>query len=539
MRSRLEEGMKNTFPSYIKKSDRLIQLEIFDRYLDGKQYDHLSREFDEDQVPGYSVPTYVPMRDRKPSIQYGLPKMVARAVARKLFAGRHAPSFVLEDDPEMVKEIVDLLKEASAESEMLETVTLGSVGSACMAFKFVKTPDSEEPQLALNTYRAKICFPEFDQLKELKKLRIAYLVTGAWFIDLGYAIDAHDEAVDAQKNYWFIEDLTRSEEIHYFPIKESQWNPVDGLPEPGAIFPERNKEKKAELVRITEGDLKLVKHDLGIVPAQWFRNLFGGEFPNGDSLFEPALDNLIIYDYGMSQLDLGIKNCAIPMVQIIGSPISPVGQDGQPIPRSPSRYIQFEPEFKGMDGGSTGKQGAELIEPTGEGMAVGITYYEKIKKDMTQEIASSRKDPDKVTTAMSGKGMEMVEEEFSDLTMELRLNYGSNGYLKLVKKILRAAIKLKLSRFEGLTEKAIAKLELAWPDLHQMGPQEYMQFTQGLAQAQESGLLTQRQAADTHRGKVDVPGSVTGEKLPKPLPKGTLTGQGGSPTKEKKANGSK
>lgn len=495
MRALIESQVK--IPDWARSNPRLKRLYIHDRWLDGTIYDDLQNEFHQDTRPPNQ---FIPMHKRKPAGRWRLPRAAASQIARKLFAGRHAPDLTHEN-PEVVKKLLGLVREAKLVSRMLQACQWGSVGSALITFKITKDFTGVQ-RVVTNVHRSRDCFPVFDQHQELKSVRIAYLVRGDWFIANGITtcvFDAanksrkHDDAVvKPNEDYWFIKDLTREEEIHHQPIRSYDWNPISGKP---------------ELVRqITDGDLAPFKHNLKIVPAHWLVNLSGGSFPDGACTFEDALDNVIEYDYTMSQIGLGVKNSACPHVVMKGKPVQQRDQNGQLIPWSPSRYLQFEQERKDVEGITDGGGDAKLLEPTGQGMQVGIRdYCRQLKKDGIESIALSRKDPDKVTTAMSGKGIELIEEEFYDLMHELRTGYGDEGYLVLVKKIGHAAIAVDHPLAKDLSEEEINEVALAWPQVHDMSGNEYQQFTAGLSSGVESGFLDINEAAELHKAQIDMP----------------------------------
>lgn len=497
MRDTIEKYALRSVPRWQVNNPRLRQLALFDQYLDGTIYKNLPYEFYQD-VKFDDV--HINFYKRKPNVKFNLARLASTSIARKLFAGRHAPTLIL-DNPDSLKKIQDLLNSSNLESEMINLVTRGAVGSVCALFRIVATDDG--PQLVIDVERAIDCYPRFDAAKELVELRIIKEVGGYWFLDNGVVADNKGEAIDPKKKYWLIKKIDKIEEVHFKPIQINLWNPYS--------------DQTAQVVRIAEGTLGPVEHELKMVPAQWFLNMSGGEFPDGGCLFEPALENIITYDFGMSQLWLGLMNSACPITVISGRLLEFKGEDGKPIPRSPSRVLQFESTTKDDDGLMEEGGTAKFLETNGMGFTAGQAYYRQIKKDAAEQICSSRKDPDKVTTSMSGKGMELVEEEFTDLVMELRTSYGQNGYLKLVKKIVRAAIRAKHPLVSGLTEQEVQKLMLSWPDLHEMSAQEQQLFTQSLEQGQEAGVVDQQQAADIYRGKMDIP--QTSRKLPKKKPK--------------------
>jgi hypothetical protein len=89
-----------------------------------------------------------------------------------------------------------------------------------------------------------------------------------------------------------------------------------------------------------------------------------------------------------------------------------------------------------------------------------------------EQIAASRKDPDKMKAPLSGRAMEYLDEESNDLVMDLRSQYGEDGALPLIKKIAMAA---KL-----MGDNAVGGIQLQWPRLFQPTPDELFALMQAL-----------------------------------------------------------
>lgn len=504
MRQRLESKATAALSSWQRSDPRLKRLCLMDMYLDGTIYDCLAHEYDKESAAadGLSMPRQISMSERKPSTRLGAAKTAARNVARKLFAGRHAPSLICEEHPEAIVKIHKYLREGSVQKEMIGLVVRGSVGSVCGTFKNVEI--TNEIKLVFSTHRASECFPFFDPSKELEKLYLVREVKGAWFIAQGVTKTFNGADVEESLSYFYVRLLDKNREVFFKPILTVDWNPVKG--------------PFSKLVEIADGPLAPTVHNLGFVQAQWFVNMSGGEFPDGDCLFEPALDNIVTYDYNLSQMDLGLKNAACPVTVLKGKLVQYTDEDGKPIPRPATRYLHFETGTKDPDGMAEEGGNASLLETTGQGFLADLKLLELLKKNISEQISSSRKDPDKVTTAMSGAGIELIEEEFMDLVFELRTCYGEDGYLKLVKKMCLSGIRAGHRLLKGITKEIVEALDLGWPDLHDLSPQDYQQFTAGLLQAETGGVIDQQQAQDLHRAKIDVPMSNARKGSAKPVP---------------------
>lgn len=467
---------------------RYQRLEILDRIREGTLYDHLNRTFRKDTDSNGEMIT---MERRKPTTKFNIARMVSRMCARKLFAGRHAPTISHPEKPEVAEAVRALSQEGGMGRNMLKTVNWGSVGSAAVPFRILNqtTKKGSVKRLVVECFKPMFCTPVFDVFQELKLLRVQYLVPGYTLVMDDYLVDYKGKPIEPRKKYWFIKDTDTKSETIYFPIPENEWIPIDN-----------NKEKL-----LTDDDL-INEHGLGFVPAHWFTNLSDGVHPDGACTFSDSKECIVEIDYVMSSIGLGVHYNAAPQVVIKGNMVNVVDEEGNSIARGPTRYLHFEAESVDPDGGKHGEGGADLLEMTGEGIKVGINdYMRELRKMALEQISASRKDPDKVTTAMSGKGIELIEQEFMDLVHELRTSYGDEGYLKFMKKASVAAIEVGHPLLKGIDIKDIDAISLDWPPLYELSAAEFQQLTSGLKEAVGLALFEEEEARQYMRAQIDVP----------------------------------
>src|ERR1700759_2853699 len=103
-------------------------LDILRRVLDGSLYDALPYQFlDERTASG----EYIPLRSRRPSVRYGLSRVVVENSVSLLFSEGHFPSIDCSD--RQVKSVLaDVVKEAKLNQVMTEAAVRGSIGSAAI-----------------------------------------------------------------------------------------------------------------------------------------------------------------------------------------------------------------------------------------------------------------------------------------------------------------------------------------------------------------------------------------------------------------------
>jgi hypothetical protein len=429
-------------PSWMGSVDqdtRWRRLTVFDLILDGKFYDHLKHDFYTEKLAGGGE---VAIQDRRPSVQYRLPRYAARWAARKMFAGRHIPQ-VASEDAKVQTAIASLLSQIRVWPTMFEAAYRGSVGSVAITFRAING------KIGLNVWRAAVCTPEFDDLGDLRALTVHYVVPGRDLLRLGF------RDIESQAGYWFIRHYDENQEITFRPIEKSKWNPVDG--DPGLLIP-------------ADGEMPTINHGLGFVPAVWIANL-GGTPPDGACLWEDAIPNSIEIDYLMSQGARGTRYNSAPELVTQGRIIN-LPDDGDMV-RSPTRYLAFDAATRLEDGSTIGGGDAKLLEMSGAGAEATIKLVEELKKMALEQIGLVQKDPSKLPGPLSGRAMEFLDEDSHDVAMQWRSTYGDGGALPLIRKIVKV-LSPKVDT-DGLW--------LRWPRLYQPTPQDLVDMTNALRMA--------------------------------------------------------
>lgn len=470
---------KIQYPEWVNRVPRYRQLDLRDRLLCGTFYDHLKAAFYDEIDQSKAL---ILLEDRRPAAQFRLPSMVARWSNRKLFAGRHRPKLRIKGNAPAAKpaagdapakktpnvnaklgKVNTLLRRSRFWQKMGEAVFFGSVGAVAVTFKVEGAGD--DARLALSLWQAKYCKPSFDEFGNLSQLRVQYTTTAAQLRAAGITADMDGKPLEDAVSYWYVRDYLTEQEVTYGPIKQTDWNPVDGF----------TADKNKTLKPIAD---MTVSHDLGFVPGHWFVNLVGGEGSDGACTWGDAIPNSIDLDYTLSQIGRGIRYNSAPQLVTIGEVIG-----GGDITRGPSAAISMRAGYKDEDGQTYGEGDAKLLEMSGTGVAAALSFIDHLRNYALEQIAASRKDPDKMKAPLSGRAMEYLDEDSNDLVMELRTQYGEDGALPLIKKIALAAEVLKPDDVGGLT--------LQWPRMFQPTPDELFALVQSLQIAVDPLKATQ------------------------------------------------
>ncbi len=489
------------YPPWAQAQGRFVRLDALDRFLDGTIYDHLEFSFYDEQDAGGN---YVPIQSRRPSAQLNLPNMVAKMLARKLFAGRHAPRLT-HDRPEVAAWLRDVVARGALYERMLQACVWGSVGSVAATFRLV------DDGLHVDIWRAKYCYPTFAPDGALEKLSVQYTVGGRELRTRGFSVDRSGEEISVHRNYWFVRDWTRSEELTYIPVAQEIYNPYEG-----ALTPEGT---------LVVDDSRTVVHKLDFVPGVWMVNLAGGSAPDGVCTWEAAVDLSLDADYTLSQIGRGVRYNAAPQLVIVGD-LKGDDENNSMIQRGPVTVLQFPSSARTEDGASRGNGDAKLLEMVGNGTQAGMKYVEYTRRLALEAISVSRKNPEEARGTLSGRAMELMDDSFFDLVHELRSAYGEEGFGALLRKIAVALVVTGRAP-PDVSVQDVRAFGMRWPRLYGATPQDEVTLIEGMSMATQNNLIDADTAKsylwahlDLEDYKTDTPIGSSGaqEPLDQPTP---------------------
>jgi hypothetical protein len=498
MRQYIGNKFKNSLDTWAQQDPRYVRLAELDAHLDGKFYDVQPYSFYQETTSGGMQGEYVYIKDRRPSFRFNVYNMLANQTARKLFAGPHAPK--LKHPSKKFKKAFEAIKqECDLESKMIEAAHWGSVGSVCTVFKIVPFKSGGKPcsKVVVTNYRAKQCTPLFNDLAELARLFIHYPVFGQDYLLQGIDTDWEGKLIDAETAYWVIQELNAYSEIVYMPIKLTDWKP-SALVSPRLVAQYTHARK--ETGEILPG----VAHDLGFVPAHWHQFRTGELKPyDGVCYWDPAVPVIIDLDYTVSQIGGGVRYNSVPQVVVKGEIVNPAPDGG--MGRGAAKFLQLKPDMKEGDAEEKNND-AYMLEAKGDGMKVGLEHWAALALRIAmQQICASLTDPNKMTTAMSGLGMQIMNAEYYDLAHELRGIFGDNGYLKILKKIAVACMLKNHLLADGFTHEIIDALTFGWPPLSPIGMIEFEAMCRGLSELCKTEIWDRETAAEFSTSQIDMP----------------------------------
>jgi len=405
---------------------RTRRLDILNRILQGTFYDTLPYEFHQERD---ADGTYIPLRQRRPSVRYALPRLVVEDSVALLFSDGHFP-VIDSDDPAVRGELARIIKDSRLNTAMTEAALRGSIGSVVVLLRFLKQ------RVYVDVKETLFLTPIWDNTEPDCLLRLVerFKVRGVELLSQGY------EILDGEADYWFCRSWDAQDETWYLPTRVGdQGSPIID-------------------------DARSVHHGLGFVPAVWIKNLPGGDGPDGACTFSAAIDAAIEIDYQLSQAGRGLKYSSDPTLLIK----EPACAEGLSVRGAANALVVSE------------KGDARLLEIGGTAAQAVIEYVRTLRELALESVHGNRTDASRLSAAASGRALEMMNQGLLWLSDNLRTSYGESGLLPLARMILRAGSIYPL-RAGGRPIPALdanATLTLRWPDWYPTDASDRLQDAQ-------------------------------------------------------------
>ncbi|MNS36629.1 hypothetical protein D3C72_688230 [compost metagenome] len=398
---------------------RTRELTIRRAILDGRLYDVLTREFDEEKDGN----TYVPIRKRKPSVQTGtaLCRTVVEQTTSMLFGDDRFPA-VSAGDPKANDLFAEFIRETRLVEKMRDAAHRGSVGSVAIHMRVLPNRQNKH-RTYFDVYDTQFLTPEWDAFEPDRLIKITERkrTKGRELKRLGYAI-AKD---DLDKTYWFVRVFDEEAERWFLPVENA---------DEAESFPDT---------------LRSVQHDLGFCPWVWIKNLHGGDGIDGKCTFEAGIKTCIEIDYLASQVGRGLKYSMDPLL-VIKEPPAPAAVDRTGSALDPEVHIGWtDAAGQSLDqplqrGGDT----ALVLDPTGDAYQLELSgtaaqavmaQVEKLRQYAVEAMQGSLVNPDQINSHQGAKALEILHAPLIRLTDNLRSTYGENGLLALLRMFLMAS----------------------------------------------------------------------------------------------------
>jgi hypothetical protein len=418
---------------------RVRRLDILARVLNGTIYDGLPYQFHEERN---GAGEYVPLRMRRPSVRYGLCRIVVEDSVALLFSAAHFPTVDCAD-ADLANVFADLMRETRLNEVMIDAAIRGSVGSVA---------------LLMRVLRGRVFFSVLDSLyltpvwdaaapDTLSRVTEMYKVSGADLAAQGY------DCVDIVTVYWFQRVWDAEAETWFLP-----WAVNDPLAGP------------------VPDVARSVVHGLGFVPIVWIRNLPGGDAVDGACTFRAAIETCIEIDYQLSQAGRGLKYSSDPTLLIK----EPATSDLEIVKGAGNALVVSE------------RGDAKLLEIGGTACEAVISYVRTLREFALEAVHGNRASPEKLTTAQSGRALELMNQGLIWLADNLRISYGDGGILPLLKMVVQASAKFPLTVMGEAfpTVPVMPRLTLRWPRWYPLSADDRLKEAQAIATLTGAGQLS-------------------------------------------------
>jgi hypothetical protein len=436
------ETICQTIPADPKLAPRARRLDIYRRVLEGTIYDALPYAFGDERN---GAGEYIPLRARRPSVRYGLCRIVVEDSVALLFSAGHFPTVVC-DDPAIEALLGDVMRECRLNTIMIDAALRGSVGSVAILMRVLKG------RVFCSVLDTLYLTPvwQTDAPDTLASVTERYKVKGDALIEQGYP------NIDAGQYYWFQRVWDSMSETWFWP---------QGMADDTAPM-------------IDEG--RSVHHGLGFVPLVWIRNLPGGDAIDGACTFRAAIETGIEIDYQLSQAGRGLKYASDPTLLIK----EPATTDRELVKGAGNALIVSE------------KGDAKLLEIGGTASAAVIEYVRTLREMALESVHGNRANADRLSAAQSGRALELMNQGLIWLADNLRISYGEGGLLALLRMVLRARARFAIRVMGQVIPDVDAqvRLGLRWPRWYPASADDRLKEAQAIATLVNAGQMSRETA---------------------------------------------
>ncbi|GBQ63846.1 phage portal protein [Ameyamaea chiangmaiensis NBRC 103196] len=389
--------------------------------------------------------------------------MVEDSVAL-LFGDCHWPD-VVSDDHEITTALRIFASDTNLAALMTEAAIRGSIGSTAILFEI----ESGKPRLRL--LDTSLLDPVWDEVDgDLLRVSERFIVAGQALRDRGFSVSDDDLAT----RFVWHRVWDRSCCIVYEPCKVGS-------------------SEGANVDRV-----HTIIHDFGFVPIVWIRNLAAAnstDRPDGECTFERAIDTVIEADYLLSQAGRGLKYSSDPTLVLKTGGINrdPVAREGGVV-----SALTLPPEGD-----------AKLLEINGNSANAVLNHYRELRALVLEQLHGSRAHADHLTSQVSGKAMERLNQPLIWIAERLRHSYGRGGLVQIYR--MACEFSKRLSGGLVLSSGAVIGMEplglgLRWPPWYPPGEGELQQLSASLQTAIQGGFMDAGDAAHIFMGAVNIAG---------------------------------
>ena len=393
-------------------------LDILHRVLDGTLYNVLPYQFHEERSLGGE---YIPLRSRRPSVRYGLSRVVVEDSVSLLFSEGHFPTI----------DCAGTANSSICSCRYCErgTPQPGYDGGRNLRFGWFRSDSYESPAWAciLSGVGHYLPYARLGSKSPdlLSRVIERYKVAGQRLVENGYEISNPD--ID----YWFERQWDAEYEtmVHSSGSRQRRiiWN--------------RFRTQRSDTVWI-------LCRSSGCETYRADRQL--ATRTTAACTFRAAIETQIEIDYQLSQAGRGLKYSSDPTLLIK----EPATSDGQIVKGAGNALVVSE------------KGDARLLEIGGTASAAVMEYVRTLRELALESVHGNRANADRLTAAQSGRALELMNQGLLWLADNLRVSYGETALLSLARMVVRASQIYPLQAMEEGRIPALdpsARLSIKWP----------------------------------------------------------------------------
>lgn len=339
--------------SYMCGSRRFAILDALEAYYRCTQYD--GRKYDwngamrgygqaADIAPGW----YVPLRQRRPSARYDLPRLIVRRFSSMIFGTERFPQIIVDGDEDAQDYVRALSKAAKLPAKMLELRNKGGAqGAAGVSFGFIEGL----PRVTIHNAKHITILSWADRYEQRPKEVL--------------------ESYSYQRTVWDQLSGKPKEVTLYFARYWSEdvevvWDPI-----PAEVAREPGWMTKVKSTTTT--------HGYGFCPFYWVQNLPDCDGQDGDSDYEGQCDTFDEVNTLLSATGKGTVANVDPTLVIKDDRKNNTGQIA-----------------KGSENAIWSKGGAEYLELKGESLKAALALLAEYKQEVLDTVGVVLGDPDKM-----------------------------------------------------------------------------------------------------------------------------------------------
>lgn len=450
----LVEGIgsgKYGFP--LGASTRYKRLDAYERLLNGTIYEHLLYPFD---MEVDSSKKYVSLLKRRPSVRYGLPKIIVNQHASMTFGEQHFPHVrcIHPKDSEQTDEqkateeaCQALIRTLKLAAIMQEAIRKGSIGSAAL---IAKIRDNGMP--AIEVVAGKEAKPEIiDEIdyENIPALNRIWDIDGEALSDFGYEVKKED----LQKTFWLRIHIDKTDWTWYKPLTDKQYSRLGEKDENNVVIAWQEDDDRSGAHGFTDR-----------APAIWLRNFtVGSDALDGVCTFEgPVADDCVAIDYLLSQSGRGLRYSMDPLLVI---KMGEMGLASLDLARGQTSSGDI-PKTTGILPLTGGDSDAKLLEISGGGFDAAQEFFKKLRELTLETCGGIITGQETKEGPQSGRAIELHHVLATFFTEQLRVCYGDAGLIPLLNLLLVALQSGAIDLQDGEDWSGIdlkTPLSLSWP----------------------------------------------------------------------------